>query len=94
MCVNTDCCQGGSERSYELLRAELGAEADIETTGDCFRYCELGPNVAVDGHVLHRMTPERAVSSVRHELRHPSRMKTDGVGTRSLDELDTFLDAF
>ncbi len=93
VCVNTDCCSRGSERSAERLRAALGEEADIETTGDCFRYCQLGPNVAVDGHVLHGVTPERAVAEVRRELSHPRRVRTDGVGTRSIDELDSFLDA-
>jgi NADH:ubiquinone oxidoreductase subunit E len=81
----------GSEQIYENLKRELGHdEAAVSTTGDCFRFCESGPNVAVNGNVLHRMRPGDAARRIRQEIRRPSR-RIDGVGTRSLDDLDNVL---
>lgn len=80
----------GSEKIYEKLSREMSGEAEIEQTIECFRFCESGPNVAVNGNVLHRMSPESAVRRVRQEIQKPSR-KIDAAGNRSLDDLDDVL---
>lgn len=91
VCVHRDCCGRGSERLYEALHRECSAEADIRKTDECFRFCKSGPNIAVSGNVLHHMNERDAVSRVRSEIRHPSK-KTDGVGSRAIDDLDDVLD--
>lgn len=91
VCVHRDCCERGSERIYDLLVQAGLSNAEIQKTEDCFRFCKMGPNVAVDGNVLHHMSEKSAVSRVRSEMRFPS-VKTDGVGTRAIEELDDVLD--
>lgn len=91
VCVHRDCCGRGSERLYERLHRECSAEAEVRKTDECFRFCKSGPNVAVNGNVLHHMNERNVVSRVRSELRTPS-TKTDGVGTRKMEDLDDVLD--
>lgn len=91
VCVHRDCCEGGSERIYARLAKEASADMDIRKTEDCFRFCKKGPNVAVDGNVLHHMSEANALSRIRSEIRSPS-AKKDGIGTRTIDELDDLLD--
>ena len=90
VCINTDCCRNGSEKVADALAAGIGDDCEVTKTGDCFRFCKQGPNVAVDGHVLHFVKPDNAVRRVRNEINHPS-VKKDAIGTRSIDELDDFL---
>ncbi|QQS15757.1 MAG: (2Fe-2S) ferredoxin domain-containing protein [Candidatus Moraniibacteriota bacterium] len=92
VCVHRDCCEKGSDRLYAKLSHEVSSdEADIQKTEDCFRFCKKGPNIAVDGNVLHHMNERNVVSRVRSEIRRPS-FKKDGIGTRPIDELDDVLD--
>jgi NADH:ubiquinone oxidoreductase subunit E len=91
VCVHEECRGRGSERIYARLCDECGGEAEIRKTEDCFRLCKIGPNVAVNGNVLHHMRENNAVLRVRSELRSPS-IKRDGIGARSLDDLDDVLD--
>jgi NADH:ubiquinone oxidoreductase subunit E len=91
VCVHKTCRMRGSERIYERLRRDLAGEAEVESTYDCFRFCKSGPNVAVNGNVLKGIRPDDAADRVRRELLQPSR-RLDGIGTRSLDELDDVLD--
>ena len=51
----------------------------------------MGPNVAVDGNILHHMNPRDAVAHVKEELAHPSK-KVHGLGGKTLDDLDSVLD--
>lgn len=90
ICTNVNCCRNGSEAVYAALVKGNIAESEVTKSGDCFRYCKQGPNVAVDGQVLHFMKPDNAAGRVRNELAHPS-VKKDAIGTRSIDELDDFL---
>lgn len=90
VCVHETCAGNGSRRMHEVLCRELGNEARVESTGDCFRFCKMGPNAAVDGAVLHRLRPSNAVSRIRRELQRPA-VKHDAVGSRSIDELDAVL---
>lgn len=91
VCIHDKCFLRGSKRVAEALRTSCGGEMDISETDDCFRFCKEGPNVAVDGAVLHGVRPSDAASRVRSEVRSPSK-KLDAVGTRPLDELDALLD--
>lgn len=91
VCVNVNCCARGSEKVYDALQKEMGSEAEIVKTPDCFRFCKIGPNVSVNGNVLHGVGMSGAVSRVRREIKDPSR-KVDGLGMKSIDELDDVLD--
>lgn len=91
VCAHTDCSSRGSDRVYEALRRICSEEMDIRKTPDCFRFCREGINVSVNGQVLHRVREGDAVLRVRREVQHPSK-KMDGVGSRSLDDLDDVLD--
>lgn len=92
VCTNTSCCQRGSEKIAAALKQSLRAdEADITTTGDCFRFCKSGPNIAVNGAVLHHISPANAAARVREAVGKKT-VKKEAVGTRSLDELDDVLD--
>lgn len=91
VCVNVNCRCNGSEKVFEKLSAERAENWELSKTDECFRYCKEGPNVAVNGNVLHHMHPESATRRVRSEIEHPS-PKKDTVGTRGLDELDNVLD--
>lgn len=91
VCVHVDCCMRGSEKVYEKLARDLGDTVDIGKTMDCFRFCKIGPNVSVNGSLLHGVRLNDATSRVKKEIDHPSR-KVDGAGTKSIDELDDVLD--
>ena len=92
VCVNVNCAERGSQGVCDALKQspEL-RDTDIATTPDCFRFCKQGPNVAVNGNVLHDMRPSDAVRRVKKEIAYPSR-KLNGAGTRSIDDLDDVLD--
>ena len=92
ICTHTSCCQRGSEKIATTLKQSFSTdEADIATTGDCFRFCKSGPNIAVNGAVLHHMSPANAAARVREAIGKKT-VKKEAVGTRSLDELDDVLD--
>lgn len=90
VCTNVNCCRNGSEKVLETLLAGSESDCEVIETKDCFRFCKQGPNVAVDGHVLHFVKSDNAIRRVRNELNNPS-VKKDAIGTRSIDELDDFL---
>ncbi|MDD5083427.1 MAG: (2Fe-2S) ferredoxin domain-containing protein [Candidatus Moranbacteria bacterium] len=91
VCVHVDCCMRGSEKIYEKLSKDLGDTVDVGKTIDCFRFCKIGPNVSVNGTILHGVHLNDATSKVRREIDKPSR-KIEGAGTKSIDELDDVLD--
>jgi len=82
----------GSEKIYEKLSADLAEAADVSKTVDCFRFCKIGPNVSVNGTILHGVHPSDATARVKREIAKPSR-KIEGAGTKSIDELDDVLDS-
>ncbi len=92
VCVHETCCMRGSEKIFQVLHEELSQEADVSKTQECFRFCKSGPNVAVNGNVLKAVHVSDAVSLVRREIRQPSR-KLDGVGMRSINDLDDLIDS-
>jgi hypothetical protein len=81
----------GSEKIYETLTRDLAETVDVGKTIDCFRFCKSGPNVSVNGTVLQGMHLNDATSRVKQEIVKPSR-KIEGIGTKSIDELDDVLD--
>jgi NADH:ubiquinone oxidoreductase subunit E len=92
VCTNINCCQRGSKKIYETLKQSFSeTEAHIETTENCFRFCKSGPNIAVDGAVLHHISPANAAARVREAVTKKT-VKKEAVGTRSIDELDDVLD--
>lgn len=92
VCINEHCCRNGSEKVYAALKDSLAdSEADIVCSGDCFRFCKSGPNISVNGAILHHVNPGNAVSKVRNALTQKT-PKKEALGTRPLDELDDVLD--
>jgi (2Fe-2S) ferredoxin len=63
----------------------------VEKTHDCFGYCGLGPNVAVNGNIIHALRPDDAATRVRREVADPS-PKIHGLGAKTLDDLDSLID--
>ena len=91
VCVHETCCMRGSEKIYDTLAKDLAHTADIVKTKDCFRFCKSGPNVSVNGTILHGVNASNATTRIQREITKPSR-KVEGAGTKSIDELDDVLD--
>ncbi len=91
VCTSGKCKGKGSQAIADALTHGCAGCATVATTDDCFGYCGMGPNVAVDGNILHYMGPRDAVSRVKGEIEHPSK-KVHGLGGKTLDDLDSVLD--
>ena len=91
VCTSGKCKGKGSPAIAETLTQGCAGCATVTTTDDCFGDCGMGPNVAVDGNILHHMNPRDAVAHVKEELAHPSK-KVHGLGGKTLDDLDSVLD--
>ncbi len=92
VCIHKDCCLRGSEDVYNNLKEGLSREEALVLKVDtCFSFCEEGPNIALNDNILKGVRPFTAVEQVRAELENPS-CKADGLGSRSLNELDDVLD--
>ena len=92
VCLEPSCCQRGSENVFRAL--ELGfapEEALIMRSPRCLSGCGMGPNIVVNDNIIRGVTPISVVEKVRSELDNPS-CKADGIGSRSIDELDSVLD--
>ena len=93
VCVNVNCCQRGSrEVAATLEKAFIADEVEVQASESCFRFCKSGPNVAVNGAILHHLNPSDAEKRVRAALARRI-VKKEAIGTRPLDELDAALDA-
>ena len=93
VCIHKDCCLRGSEDVYNNLKEGLSREEALVLKVDtCFSFCEEGPNIALNDNILKGVRPFTAVEQVRAELENPS-CKADGLGSRSLNELDDVLDS-
>lgn len=66
-------------------------EAVILPASRCLSGCGMGPNIAVNDNIIRRTSPISVVETVRAELNNPS-CKADGIGSRSIDDLDSVLD--
>lgn len=91
VCGHANCAARHARDIFERLRVELHDEALVRLTDHCLDHCTDGPNASVNGVLVSGLTPESAVGLVRKELTRPSQ-KSDGAGTRSLDDLDAVLD--
>ncbi len=93
VCVFEKCVRRGSEDIYRNLKEGLAAEEAVVTRIDhCFGFCKLGPNIAINDNIVKGVKPFLAVETVRQELADPS-CKADGLGNKSLDDLDEVLDS-
>lgn len=91
VCVHRTCASRGSCEIFQRLQAELYDEAIVREYPHCFDACDDGPNVAVNGELLHHVSLETATAMVRQTLDRPS-LKSDGQGIRPIAELDSVLD--
>lgn len=91
VCLAAQCQERMGEAVFEALRAGLWGEATVLSIPHCFGHCSMGVNVAVNGNILHGLTPSTCLQRVSAELRHPS-LKSDGLGTAPLSDLDRVLD--
>lgn len=91
VCVHTTCASRGSCAIFQKLQAELYDEASVREYPHCFDHCEDGPNISVNGELIHHVSLETAARAVREALKRPS-LRSDGQGIRPLTELDEVLD--
>ncbi|MEK7549813.1 MAG: NAD(P)H-dependent oxidoreductase subunit E [Patescibacteria group bacterium] len=92
VCVNDKCKSKGSEDIYQNLKEGLSPdEAVVLKISECFGYCDKGPNIAINDNIVSGVKPFLAVETVLQELDNPS-CKADGLGSKSLDDLDSVLD--
>ncbi len=91
VCLQDKCCQKGAENVYMALRQGFASqEALVIDSARCLSQCGSGPNIAVNDNIIRGVRPISVVETVRAELNNPS-CKADGIGSRSLDELDSVL---
>ena len=91
VCCSKKCHANGSDGVFTRVEHAFGDGVSVERSDDCFGYCAMGPNVAVDGNILHRMKPGDAESRIRREIANPS-LKLHGIGSKTIDDLDSVLD--
>ncbi len=92
VCLEPNCCQKGAQNVYTALRQGFAPEeALIMESHRCLSGCKNGPNIAVNDNIMRGVQPITVVETVRSELKNPS-CKADGIGSRSINDLDTVLD--
>lgn len=92
VCLHEKCRQKGAEQIFANLKEGLSKEeAIVLPVRECLGYCGEGPNIAINDNIVKGVRPFLAVETVRQELRDPS-CKADGLGSKSLDELDQVLE--
>lgn len=92
VCSEPSCCQKGAENVFIALREGFASEeALVMRSPRCLSGCKNGPNIAVNDNIMRGMKPITAVETVRAELHNPS-CKADGIGSRSLKDLDDVLE--
>ncbi len=92
VCLHRKCCQNGAEDIYRNLKEGLTKEeALVLPVYECFGFCTDGPNIAINDNIVKGIRPFTVVELVRRELDNPS-CKADGLGSKSIDELDSILD--
>lgn len=91
VCVSGKCKGRGADAVFVAVQGGCSDRAAVSKTNECMGYCGLGPNIAVDGNILHHLHPREAVSRLKREMDDPS-PKEHGLGSKTLDDLDAFLD--
>ena len=91
VCLQGNCCQKGARNVWLALREGFAPEeALVLESPRCLSHCKSGPNIAVNDNLITGVHPISVVETVRAELRNPS-CKADGIGSRSIDDLDSLL---
>lgn len=92
VCLEESCCQKGAQNVYIALKQGFAPEeALVMKSPRCLSGCKNGPNIAVNDNIIKEVKPISAVEMVRSELQNPS-CKADGIGSRTIDDLDMVLD--
>jgi|GEM_PF-6685944 len=92
VCLKDHCRQKGGENVFTALRGGFAPEeAHVIESPRCLSGCQDGPNIAVNDNIIKGVSPISVVETVRKELKNPS-CKADGIGSRSIKELDTILE--
>lgn len=91
ICCSGKCKGRGSDRLFAAIEKECVPETIVQKTTECMGYCGMGPNVAVDGNILHGLHPDSAGKRVKDEIAEPS-PKRHGLGSKTIDDLDSILD--
>lgn len=92
VCLHKDCYRKGGEQIFANLKEGLSKEeAIVLPVTECLGYCSEGPNIAINDNIVKGIKPFLAIEQVRAELRDPS-CKADGLGSKSIDDLDAVLD--
>lgn len=92
VCLEESCCQRGADNVLVALKQGFAPEeALVMRSPRCLSGCKEGPNIAVNDNIVKGVKPITVVETVRAELRNPS-CKADGIGSRSIDDLDSVLD--
>lgn len=92
VCLEEKCCQKGAQNVFIALKQGFAPEeAFVTRSSRCLSGCKEGPNIVVNDNILRGVRPISVVETVRTELKNPS-CKADGIGSRSIDDLDTVLD--
>jgi NADH:ubiquinone oxidoreductase subunit E len=93
VCLGKKCCARGGEDVFRVLKGSFAPEeAIILPVRECFGCCEDGPNIAVNDNIMRGVKPISVAEDVRTALDDPS-CKADGLGSRSIDDLDAVLDS-
>lgn len=91
VCCGGECTINGAERVQERLQKEF--ETDQETkisTRDCTGYCSVGPNIDVNGNIVHHGTRDDMEQRVREALAMEPHQ--GGIPDLNIDELLEKLD--
>lgn len=91
VCTHTTCASRGSCAIFQRLQVETYDTAVVREYPHCFDACDDGPNISVNGELVHHVSLETAARDVRLAFERPS-LKSDGQGIRPLAELDDVLD--
>mgnify|MGYP003407570114 CR=1 FL=1 len=92
VCFEESCCQRGAENILLALKQGFASEeALVMKSPRCLSGCKEGSNIAVNDNIIKGVKPVSVVETVRAELKNPS-CKADGIGSRSIDDLDSVLD--
>ena len=92
VCLEPSCRQRGAENVLRALKLGFAPEeALVMPASRCLSGCGMGPNIAVNDNIIRGVAPISVVEKVRSELDNPS-CKADGIGSRSIDDLDSVLD--
>lgn len=92
ICLSSKCKGRGAGAVASIIDKRYGEGIAIKKTIECFGCCGVGPNVIVGGVMMHQVYPEDALLRIEEGLRGEKREKPS-LGSKALDDLDSFLDS-